>query len=132
MAYFHPWVIREEDARLHVTTFTNLVGSEHGVHDPKKKWRVACATWLNGNVLTQEKKHTIQNLFAVTRARPNDIEIERNNSDEELSDNELDIETIDLEELLITHPGGRRYMRERTADDNYVNAFAAIAHAQSI
>ena len=73
MAYFHPWVIRSEDARQHVPTFEQLAGTEG---DVQNKWMTACKKWLDGNVLTEEMKRTVQNFFAVTRVRPSDEEVE--------------------------------------------------------
>ena len=68
--------------------------------------------------------------FAVTRARPDDKEVERTQSDEEISDQDLDLEGHDLEQLLQTTPGGRKGTRKRKADDYHENAVAAIAYAR--
>ena len=80
--------------------------------------------------MSQEMKHIIQNFFAVTRARPDDKEVERNQSDEEISDEELDANAYELEELLLTTPGGRKGTVKKKADDHYENAVAGIAHVR--
>ena len=128
MAYFHPWVIAEEDAMEHVPVVMNLARGKDG---KSMTWREACTTWLAGHVLSQEMKHIIQNFFAVTRARPNDKEVERNQSDEEVSDEDLDVNAHDLEELLLTTPGGRKGTVTRRADDHHENALAGIAHVRN-
>ena len=118
LAYFHPWVIAEQDACEHVPALSHLAPAVDGV---AKKWTHACTTWLAGKVLTLEMRHVVQNFFAVTRARPNDKEGERNQSDEEISDQDLDVNMHELEELLVTtlgaskrdwNSGGRRTPRE--------------------
>ena len=58
--------------------------------------------------------------------------MEKNRSDEEISDDGLDIGMQDLSDLLITKPGGRRGTCKKEADDHHENALAAIAHAQRI
>ena len=127
MTYFHPWVIREEDAAEHVPTARALTVD---AQTSASRWPAACAAWLNGNILTEEMKVVIQNFIAVTRVRPNDKEVERNNSDEEISDDELVAGIEDLPELLTTKPGGRAGSRRQPADDHHENSVQALAHAK--
>ena len=127
MAYFHPWVIEKEDACEHVPTFWDLAAVDE---KDEKNWSTACSTWLAGNVLTLEMKVLLQNFFAVTRARPDDKEVERTQRDKEISDQDLDLEGHDLEQLLQTTPGGRKGTRKRKADDHHKHAVAAIAYAR--
>ena len=127
LAYFHPWVIADEDAIPHVPTLATLAPGEQ---TNKRRWTEACTTWLSGRVLTMEMKYVIQNFFAVTRSRPQDKEVERTQSDEDISDADLDINAHDLEELLMTIPGGRRATKGRKADEHHENAVAALAHVR--
>ena len=71
-------------------------------------------------------KCVVQNYFAVTRARPNDKEVERNQSDEEISDQDLDVHAYDLESLLTTTAGGRRGTLDKPGDEHHENALACI------
>ena len=97
---------------------------------PNNRWTKACTTWLSGDVPTQDIKYTIQNFFTVTRARPSEKEVEINQSDENLSDVDLEVDAHNLEDLLITRPGGKQGSLTRKADDHHDNAVAAIAYAR--
>jgi len=63
--------------------------------------------WLNGKVLCREAKRHICNFIAVYRVRPQDEDAEDCNSDDIISDEELELSSHNLAEALTTKIGGR-------------------------
>ena len=80
--------------------------------------------------MTLEMKIVIPFFLAVTRAQLDDKEVRCTQSDEEISDQVLDLEGHDLEQLLLTTPGGRKTTLKRKANDHHENAVAAVAYAR--
>ena len=100
MAYFHPWTLRAGDADGSVVPFAGNLRSRD------VSWQSAIATWLDGNVVSQESVRYINNLMSVYRIRPHDPS-EDVLSDEDFSDEELELTEADLARALQTRIGGR-------------------------
>ena len=66
------------------------------------------SSWYNGGVLTEEMRRVLHNFGTVVRVRPQDKDIEANNSDEELEDMMCIVRDEDLANVLQTKIGGRR------------------------
>ena len=86
MTYFHPHTMRRDLADEHVPYLGALQG-------PHPTWVNALQHWFDGRVLCEEVKRYLGNFMAVTRVRPDDDPGELNNSDECLSDEELELST---------------------------------------
>ena len=69
-------------------------------------WHAAMLQWFDGRILSEESKRYIQNFLVVTRTRPEDDDLDAN-SDDILSDEELLIVRINLEEAISTQVGSR-------------------------
>ena len=94
MAYFHPWTTRENDGQSkHVPYAGNMRDLESGT------WEESLKVWLNGNVISEESIRYISNFLCVYRVRPTDPS-EDVRSDEDVSDEELQLTAEDLEEVL--------------------------------
>ena len=121
LAYFRPWTIVEDWSCEHVPHVSRF--GEDGM------WLSACCKWFQGAILTEEMRRVITNFPSTMRARPQEREVEANNSDEPISDEELFLGDEDLEEALVTRPGGKA---DGAADDHHANAVTAISRAQSV
>ena len=100
MAYFHPWTLRAGDAEGSVVPFAG------NLRDREESWQCALSTWLSGNVVSQESVRYINNFMCVYRIRPRDI-AEDMLSDEDFSDEELELAEADLAHALETRISGR-------------------------
>ena len=70
---------------------------------PHATWNGALRHWLDGHVLCEEVKRYVGNFMAVTRVRPDGDEPgDLDNSDDLLSDEELDLTTGNLAQALET------------------------------
>ena len=101
MAYFHPWTLRQMDADIHVPH----AGELRSAH---QTWQEALTLWLDGNILCAEAKRYVGNFLSVHRVRPRDDESDENNSDDLVSDEELQVSTASLAEALNTRIGGKQ------------------------
>ena len=100
MSYFHPWTLRSADADEHVKYAGSLRSSG-------ESWQDALHKWLDGNILSHEAQRYIRNFFNVHRMRPHDEENDDCNSDDIVSDEELEVSRSSLAEALATRIGGR-------------------------
>ena len=100
MAYFHPWTLRKNDAENSYVPFAGDLRAED------ISWQDALATWLNGEVISEESMRYIHNVLSVYRVRPRDP-TEDVLSDEDFSDEELELTEVDLERALKSKVGGR-------------------------
>ena len=100
MIYFHPHTMRRDLADEHVPYIGALQG-------PHPTWVSAMQHWFDGRVLCEEVKRYLGNFMAVTRARPDGDPGELNNSDECLSDEELELSALNLAKALETRSATR-------------------------
>ena len=101
MAYVHSFTLQE-------SVVDELIPHASRMRRGCESWTAAPTTWLNGEVLTHESQHYIQNVLCVAQMRPEFI-LDANKNDEDLfSDEELDMETVELDALLRTHVGSAR------------------------
>ena len=100
MAYFHPSTLRQQDAEDPCEPFAGNLRTDGNT------WQEALATWFNGNVISEESVRYINNFLSVYRARPRDPS-EDVLSDEDVSDEELELTEADLARALKTRVGGR-------------------------
>ena len=89
--YFRPWTLRVAVAEQHVP-----VGSQ--LREGSETWEEALRQWLNGNILSQEARNHVANFLSVYRVRPTEAE-EAGNSDDAVSDADVQLETGDLREV---------------------------------
>ena len=101
MAYFHPWTLRSHDAEGSVVPFAGHLRDR----DREESWQSALSTWLSGNVVSQESVRYMNNLLCVYRIRPRDV-ADDVSSDEEFSDEELELTEGDLARALAMRIGG--------------------------
>ena len=129
MAYFHPWTLREADDDEHVRYAGRL-------RPTQDTWQDALATWLDGNILCREAKRYVSNFLCVHRVRPDNDDAEVGNSDDVISDEELQISSDKLAEALATRIGGRERRAdadtEEPGDGHYQNSLTAITLAQDV
>jgi hypothetical protein len=100
MAYFHPWTLRKNDAE---NSYVPLAGD---LRAEDVSWQDALAMWLNGEVMSEESMRYINDVLSVYRVRPRDP-TEDVLSDEDFSDEELELTEVDLERALKSKVGGR-------------------------
>ena len=100
MAYFRPWTLRKEEAEESVVPFAGCLRGED------LSWQDALAVWLDGEVISEESMRYINNFLSVYRVRPCDP-TEDILSDEDFSEEELELTEIDLERALRSKVGGR-------------------------
>ena len=87
-----------------------------------ESWTAALSTWLNGEVITHESQNYIQNCFCVAQMRPDFPDANRNDEDI-FSDEEIDMETVELDAWLRTHAGSTQEV-ETGATTNEANGTA--------
>ena len=97
-----------------------------------KEWTETCATWLHGQVLTEEMRRIITNFLSTTRVRPRDRDVQAEQSDEVVSDEEVFVQPEDLKKVLQTKPGGRSAVDCGQEDNHHRNAIEAITRVQAI
>jgi len=100
MSYFHPWTLRHADAQEHVP-YAGALRHERAT------WQEVMCTWFDGKVLCAEAKRYVGNFLSVHRVRPTDDGSEDGNSDDIISDEELQVSQTTLAEALATRIGGR-------------------------
>ena len=129
MAYFHPWTLRRADDDEHVRYAGRL-------RPTQDTWQDALATWLDGKILCREAMRYVSNFLCVHRVRPNNDDSEVGNSDDVISDEELQISSERLAEALATRIGGREHRAdadtEEAGDGHYQNSLTAITLAQDV
>eukprot|EP00973_Karenia_brevis_P083864 11637158-Karenia_brevis.AAC.1 len=115
MAYFHPYTLLEDPKVAHVPH----------VRDLKKvsgDWSQALRQWLDGQVLTQEARRYIHNFLVVSQMRPVQTAEADNHSEDIFSDEDLDVSSHDIEELLRTCVGASH---EKHVEEDYTEDLAA-------
>ena len=100
MAYFHPWTLRQQDAEDPFVPFAGKLRTDGNT------WQEALATWLNGNVISEESVRYMNHFLSVYRVRPRDP------SEDVLSDEDSLMRNVyrtgaDLTRALKTIIGGR-------------------------
>ena len=128
MSYFHPWTLRIDDADNHVKHASCLRGQD-------QTWQDALQLWLSGNVLCQEAKQYVGNFLSVHRMRPRDDDSDEGNSQDIVSDEELEISRASLKDALTTRVGGKDSEGATTNDagpTHFENSVAAIEKNQEI
>ena len=101
MTYFHPWTLRPDAADQHVVFAGSLCGEA-------PTWETAMVAWLDGGVQTKEAARYVGNFLSVYRVRPRDADEAGERSDEDVSDEELDVGFDQLDEALKSRVGGKR------------------------
>ena len=96
--YFRPWTLRVAAAEQHVPEASQL-------REENENWEEALRRWLNGNILSQEARNHVANFLSVYRARPTEAE-EAGNSDDAVSDVDVQLETGDLREVFSQSAAG--------------------------
>ena len=66
MAYFHPWTLQQQDAEYLYVPFAGKLRTDGNT------WQEALATWLNGNVISEEFARYTNHFLTVYRVRPRD------------------------------------------------------------
>jgi hypothetical protein len=112
MTYFHPFTLNPEHADDNVPFLGSLC--QAGM-----TWHGSLLHWCDGRIPCQETKRYLDNLFAVTRARPDDDVAE--NSDEELSDEELDINGHNFDQIVKTRMGAGVERLRTVLEDGQTN-----------
>ena len=130
MSYFHPWTLRLADEEEHVRFAGHL-------RTPEQTWQDALQTWLNGSILCLESKQFIGNFLAVHRMRPGDEEEDMCNSDDIVSDEELELSRASLTAALETKVGGKEGEPPATDDHtsgptHFQNSHSAIERNQEM
>ena len=129
MTYFHPWTLRSADADEHVPYAGFLRESD-------ETWERALSRWLDGNVICSEAARYVGNFLSINRVRPADDESEDGNSDDDVSDKELEMSNSMLVEALKSRIGGRnkrkRQDREADIDGHHENSSEGMRLAQEV
>ena len=99
LTYFHPWTLTPQDATEHVPHVNDL--------GKRNEWVQRCNTWLQGRILTEEMRRIVTHVARVTSIRPKESNDMAGDSEDEISDREVDVCEEDLEMVLQTNPGGR-------------------------
>ena len=99
MTYFHPWTLLPhlEDSQ---------VPHLHVWRDEDLSWQERLRSWLEGGIGCVASKQLVDNFLGVTRVRPEKGDDLVSNSDCALSDEELDLDELDLAVALETRVGG--------------------------
>jgi hypothetical protein len=135
LAYFKPWTLDEAITSEHVPHVARLRSQE--------SWVESQAEYLNGNVLCETTMQYINNFFCVNRLRPANAEHDEANSDDLLSDEDVQLSTEDLAHVLQTRKGGRETKEGATgkrgtddddaeANTHHENSSTAMDLAQDI
>jgi len=130
MAYFHIWTSRKDDADEHVKSAGSL-------REANETWQEAVQKWVDSNILCGESKQYVGNFLSVHRMRPRDDDEDDCNSQDIVSDEELEISKSSLAEALISRIGGKDQEGEEEKDDesgpsHYQNSAAAMAMNEEI
>ena len=108
MTYFHPFTLNPEHADGDVPFLGNLCM-------PGLTWHDSMLRWFDGRVACQETKRYLHNFMSVTRARPEEHEEEH--SEDQLSDEELQVNKHNFRDALKTRMGSGPQKRDVTEDD---------------
>ena len=73
--------------------------------------------WLDGGVLCEEAKRYVGNFLSVHRVRPRNDDEDDANSDDVVSDEDLELTAEDLEEALTSRIGGREKTKGEATDE---------------
>ena len=106
LTYFHPWTLIKTRACKHVPHISTLGG------DPEKKKVVSRNAWMQGQTLTEEMKRVLTHFMSVTSVRPQERDVEADNSIGEESDVECFVHAEDLEHVLQTKTSGQEGFTE--------------------
>ena len=98
MSYFRPFTLYEKEACSHCPYIAAL-------REQNKSWHQSMWAWINGNVACEESKVFIQNFLCVTQMRPDYETYRENCSDDVFSDEALEAETHEIEDILSTRVG---------------------------
>ena len=81
-------------------------------------WTAGLSAWLDGEVLTYDSRDYSQNFFCIVQMRP-DVGPDSDKRDEDIfSDEESDMESVQLDAFLQTHVGfTREYETDGTIDE---------------
>ena len=128
MTYFHPWTLRKQDADEDVTYAGAL-------RPNGQTWQEAMEEWFDGRVLCREAKQYVGNFLSIHRMRPRDDDLDDDgNSQDIVSDEELEISRATLHDALITRIGGREHAatdEKSEGASHFQNSTAAIELNQS-
>ena len=125
MTYVHPWTLRAGEGDDHVP----FVGSRR---QGAETWQEALQTWLDGGILCNEAARYVGNFLSTYRVRPGDDDSDGGNSDDLISDDELQVSKASLEEALTSRIGGREVRDEEEQEEveggssHYHNSLAAM------
>ena len=127
MTYFHPWTLRQQDADIHVPHVGELRCAQ-------QSWQEVLTQWLAGNILCAESKRYVGNFLSVHRVRPRDNESDECNSDDLVSDEELQVSNASLSQALNTRIGGKQCGQDfnEGSMSHFQNSEAAISLGQHI
>ena len=101
MSYFHPWSLQSAVACDYVPLASAL-------RPEGSSWQEVLAQWLSCGLLCEESKRHVSNFIAVHRMRPTDDDDDLGaNSEDMVSDEELQVNNDNLQEALATKVGGR-------------------------
>ena len=101
MAYYHPWTLRlGEDFPEHVPHASALRPAE-------LTWQESLENWFNGRILSETAKKNVGNFLSVHRVRPGGENEDCGADEDFVSDEELELQDIDLTDVLQTRVGGR-------------------------
>ena len=98
MTYLHPFTLQTPSKDKNIPHASKLRRGE-------TSWVTAMTTWMEGEILTHESRNYIQNFFCVAQMRPDFIPEANKNEEDIFSDEEIDMNTIGIDELLRTHTG---------------------------
>ena len=88
-------------------------------------------SWFDGRILTQESKKYIGNFLSVHRVRPMDDDESDANSDDIVSDEELQMSAASLKEALSTRIGGKDTANKNADVDDAGNAMSHYKNSES-
>ena len=131
MSYFHPWTLRAANA----DDFVPYAGL---LRPGSVTWQETLTHWLDGGILCEEAKRYVGNFLSVHRVRPRDDDEDDANSDDVVSDEELELTAADLEEALTSRIGGREKAKGDAPDEeedegtHRANSAAGMALADKI
>jgi hypothetical protein len=113
MMYFHPFTLNPEMSVEHVPIFGRLCPAD-------KTWNDSLRFWLNGRILTEESNKYVCNFIVV--------------SDEQLSDEELEVTKFNFAEVIKTRIGDAVAgdNEEEAGDDSKDGARQAFAKARKM
>ena len=109
-AYFHPFTLRSDIACEGNPLPENL-------RQNNETWCEKLEIWLQGNVQTQESARYIRNYMNVTQMRPGNVQEDETGSFADCSDEELQRDTQNIENMLRTRGGASKEAKEDAEED---------------